>query len=111
MSSCSVGLQRGAVIGSRQVAHSEKDLMSAGEPQQHLGTPQRNLTIYVVSPIAVAQQPVTVGVHGAMGDANAFQFYKGGVLTAECGSKVDHGVTVVGYGTDAASGKDYCAAV
>jgi hypothetical protein len=27
---------------------------------------------------AVAQQPVSVALHGAMGDKNAFQFYKGG---------------------------------
>ena len=77
-SSCRVGLPSGAVVGHKEVGHTENDLMSA-----------------------VAQQPVTVAVHGAMGDANAFQFYKGGILTADCGTNVDHGVAVVGYGTDA----------
>ena len=35
----------------------------------------------------------------------AFQLYKGGVLSKTCGTKLDHGVLVVGYGTEA--GTDY----
>ena len=31
--------------------------------------------------------------------------YKGGVMVGTCGSKLDHGVLVVGYGNDA--GNDY----
>jgi len=39
-------------------------------------------------------------------DTSIFQFYAGGVLdNAGCGTQLDHGVAVVGYGTDA--GKDY----
>ncbi|OQU83038.1 senescence-specific cysteine protease SAG39 [Sorghum bicolor] len=44
---------------------------------------------------AVAGQPVSVAV-----DANNFQFYKGGVMTADsCGTNLNHAVTAVGYGT------------
>jgi len=44
---------------------------------------------------AVAGQPVSVAV-----DATNFQFYKGGVMTADsCGTNLNHAVTAVGYGT------------
>lgn len=46
---------------------------------------------------AVAQQPVAVAIEA---DQFAFQFYGGGVLKGRCGSRLDHGVLVVGYGTD-----------
>jgi len=51
---------------------------------------------------AVAQQPVSVAIEA---DQSAFQMYGGGVLTKECGNKLDHGVLLVGYGTD--NGVDY----
>ncbi|KAK1678416.1 hypothetical protein QYE76_039264 [Lolium multiflorum] len=44
---------------------------------------------------AVAAQPVSVALDG--GD-DLFRFYKGGVLSGDCGTDLDHGVTVVGYG-------------
>jgi cathepsin L len=45
--------------------------------------------------VAVSNQPVSVGV-----DANNFQFYDGGVMTADsCGTDLNHAVTIVGYGT------------
>jgi len=53
---------------------------------------------------AAAQQPVSVAVEA---DQDSFQFYTGGVMTAACGTNLDHGVLVVGYGTDAANGGDY----
>jgi KDEL-tailed cysteine endopeptidase len=52
---------------------------------------------------AVAKQPVSIAIEA---DKGAFQLYKGGVLSdPSCGTKLDHGVLIVGYGTDA--GKDY----
>merc|ERR1712113_610450 len=51
---------------------------------------------------AVSKQPVSVAIEA---DKSAFQLYKGGVLdNSACGKKLDHGVLVVGYGSD---GKDY----
>jgi len=54
---------------------------------------------------AVAKQPVSIAIEA---DKSAFQLYKSGVLdSAACGKQLDHGVLIVGYGTDSASSKDY----
>jgi C1A family cysteine protease len=53
---------------------------------------------------AIAQQPVSVAVEA---DQSSFQFYSGGVMTAACGTNLDHGVLAVGYGTDSSAGGDY----
>jgi len=51
----------------------------------------------------VAQQPLSIAIEA---DQDSFQFYSSGVLdNAACGTTLDHGVLIVGYGTD--SGKDY----
>jgi C1A family cysteine protease len=47
---------------------------------------------------AVAKQPVSVAIEA---DQSAFQFYTSGVMTAACGSNLDHGVLVVGYNSAA----------
>ena len=52
---------------------------------------------------AIVQQPISVAVEA---DQASFQSYGGGVMTAACGTNLDHGVLAVGYGTDA-SGKDF----
>lgn len=51
---------------------------------------------------AVVQQPVSVAVEA---DQNSFQLYSGGVMTAACGTNLDHGVLTVGYGSQ--GGQDY----
>ena len=51
---------------------------------------------------AVNKQVVSVAV-----DANNWSFYSGGIMKhTHCGTRLDHGVTLVGYGTQA-NGSDY----
>jgi len=47
-------------------------------------------------------EPVSIAIEA---DQAGFQLYKSGVFSAVCGNTLDHGVTLVGYGTD--NGDDY----
>ena len=46
---------------------------------------------------ALAKGPVSVAIQA---DQRAFQRYKSGVLSSGCGTRLDHAVLIVGYGTD-----------
>lgn len=52
--------------------------------------------------VALVQQPVSVAIEA---DQAGFQFYSSGIFDGECGTNLDHGVVLVGYGTE--DGKDY----
>merc|ERR1711881_802375 len=66
----------------------------------HTDVPARNENALKA---AVSKQPVSVAIEA---DKSAFQLYRSGILdNAGCGTNLDHGVLVVGYGTG--SGKDY----
>jgi cathepsin L len=51
---------------------------------------------------ALLKQPVSIAIEA---DQMGFQFYSSGVFDGECGTRLDHGVLLVGYGTE--DGKDY----
>lgn len=46
---------------------------------------------------AVAHQPVSVAIEAS---GRAIQLYTTGAFTGECGAELDHGVVVIGYGTE-----------
>ncbi|CAN1229460.1 Senescence-specific cysteine protease SAG39, partial [Linum perenne] len=52
---------------------------------------------------AVANQPISVAIEAS---DSSFRFYESGVFSGECGTGLDHGVTVVGYGEEE-DGKKY----
>jgi len=54
---------------------------------------------------AVMIGPVSIAIEA---DQPVFQLYTGGVITsASCGTALDHGVLIVGFGTDSATNVDY----
>ncbi|WVZ57321.1 hypothetical protein U9M48_007719 [Paspalum notatum var. saurae] len=52
---------------------------------------------------AVAGQPVAAAIE--MG--GSLQFYSGGVFSGQCGTRMNHAITVIGYGADASTGLKY----
>jgi len=55
--------------------------------------------------VAVNSAPIAIAIEA---DQSCFQFYHSGILDdASCGTNLDHGVLLVGYATEAASGKDF----
>jgi len=55
---------------------------------------------------AVYKQPVSIAIEA---DQSVFQFYSSGVLTSSsnCGTNLDHGVTLVGFGIDSKTSKKF----
>jgi C1A family cysteine protease len=72
---CHVAIPAGKIVGYRDVAKSDENALMQ----------------------AVSKQPVSVAVDS---EHKSFQLYSHGILTADCGTKIDHGVLLVGYGTE-----------
>jgi C1A family cysteine protease len=79
--SFTAAIPKGGIAGYTSVTHGSKSALQS----------------------AIMGRPVSIAIEA---DQYAFQAYKSGVLSSGCGTSLDHGVTAVGYGTDA-SGTDY----
>lgn len=86
---CEVAIPQGTVAGFKDVGECQGPMRCPTTPEDLKS--------------AVAQQPISVAIEA---DRRIFQHYTGGVLTGGCGGGLDHGVLVVGYGTDPEGG-DY----
>jgi cathepsin L len=71
---CDVAIPAGKIVGYRNVASSDENALMQ----------------------AVSKQPVSVAVYAG----KSFAHYSHGILTADCGTEIDHGVLLVGYGTE-----------
>jgi len=80
---------------------SQCNIVPDSAPKGYLDIPPSEAAIVA----AVAQHgPVSVGIEA---DQAVFQFYHSGVLTGACGTHLNHGVLVVGYGVDSTTGTPY----
>lgn len=78
---------------SRGTCDSKKEAEPVAKINGYERVPADNETALMQ---AVAYQPVAVTVDASGAD---FQFYSSGVFNGACGTDIDHGVTLVGYGT------------
>jgi len=84
-SGCTVGMTSGTVTGVKGVAPTIGNAKDADMKS------------------ALAIQPLSIAIEA---DQDIFQHYKSGTITGNCGTSTDHGVLLVGYGTDS-EGNDY----
>lgn len=81
--------------GADGTCNTAKAASSAAKIDGYEDVPANNEAALVK---AAAHQPISVAIDAS---SSEFMSYSGGVFTGPCGTQLDHGVTVVGYGTDA----------
>lgn len=79
--------------GETQVCQTECSVVPNTRIQSWVDVPSTDQDLMS----AIAQQPVSIAIEA---DQKDFQLYKSGVFTGKCGTTLDHGVLVVGYGTE-----------
>jgi len=88
-------------VGKDEACDTEKEAQHIGTISSFKDVPPKQESQLLA---AVTQQPVSVAIEA---DKPVFQHYKSGVMSdLSCGVKLDHGVLLVGYGTDPVGG-DY----
>jgi hypothetical protein len=83
----------GATSHQDLFCYQKKCHLVAGAAPRNVTDVQPNSEAALMS--AVAMQPVAIAIEA---DQRDFMLYRSGVYTATCGTNLDHGVLVVGYG-------------
>ena len=84
--------------GEKQMCQTTCDLVPSSQIQNWVDVQSSDESLMS----AIAEQPVSIAIEA---DQKDFQLYHSGVFTATCGTTLDHGVLVVGYGTE--EGENY----
>jgi KDEL-tailed cysteine endopeptidase len=83
-------------VGQQQPCDKKKEARNVGKITGYEDVPHNNEKALLQ---AVSKHPVSIAIEA---DTFPFQFYATGVInTAACGTRLDHGVLIVGFGTDA----------
>lgn len=84
--------------GNTQACKTTCQTVSYSQIQNWVDVPKTDQALMT----AIAQQPVSIAIEA---DQRDFQLYTSGVFTGKCGTTLDHGVLVIGYGSE--NGQDY----
>lgn len=84
---------------SSGVCEKSCKLYSGSNIKSYVDVPQKS-DVEMMSSLQI--NPLSIAIEA---DQKDFQLYKSGILTSPCGTNLDHGVLLVGYGTD--NGIDY----
>lgn len=86
---------KGGLCHFIEIMRCEKQVAITGYKDVEAGSEEALMKALTLGPVAIAIEA----------DQEGFQFYKSGVFDGQCGTQLDHGVLLVGYGTE--DGKDY----
>jgi len=92
-------IKNGGITGESDYPYTAKDgSCKTGKTVRSKIKSYKDVTAKSVAALTTAVNigPVSVAIEA---DQSAFQFYSSGILSGTCGVNLDHGVLVVGYGT------------
>jgi len=100
-------IKEGGLCTETEYPYTASDGICKAATCGKLYDPIKNYTDVTKKDEAALEDAAVLGCVSVAIQANqfAFQYYSSGILTGNCGTDLDHGVLVVGYGVD--NGQDY----